>query len=611
MPMLEKSYDGDYSIQWQLENYIASHLRDCVHFEIFKAQGIDITETGVLVTDVIVTEASVNIRAHYPLRVRKEGVVENKKEFFTSVPVRLGRIYRLASEIRNYEMSSIFLERNTMNLISIYSRIDSEYLPPMYGGLHFRPCSDIVYWMYNDVKEDMKEVLIANVPYLHVADSDFEPMVIVDPDEDNRKIRQGVYDNMVHKVSDNIYPFINVDFDHLEEMPLDVDFGGFGLLEPNTFEVDMIFSQLCMFEYQFGYNLKYPVLVTLTDSKSNINNREYIFQFPLQVILKDNFPRVRYSDAFGTSDLPTARSECEPKQRLSGDVRVSVVDYSNNGIDSATIMFQCGPSMVYDFDENGSVSGMQTFADRCYMGATNQGVYESRFPQCVGGGLLTVRKEGYVSKTEHIGDTVQDEDKVLSIQLDRVYELDVDVEKLFVKPPGTDGIVLSDGHVVSCNAAESAQGLLDYENAIIRLTKTDSENGELRSPSIAHFKPGNTSTISIAPGDYTVDIMLLRNERFNGEMTLKKHSQSKEIPEGFGTKTIKYPDKDILLPSAFTGGVLFNWTIDVSTLEQTDSISFKIFDEGPPVVIDGVGAPLNHRESCSRLNYNRVQPTLR
>ena len=57
---------------------------------------------------------------------------------------------------------------------------------------------------------------------------------------------------MEHKVSDDIYPFIRADFSFRDSFPLELEFGSYGLLEPNSFDVDLIFSQLCMFEYQFA-----------------------------------------------------------------------------------------------------------------------------------------------------------------------------------------------------------------------------------------------------------------------------------------------------------------------------------------------------------------------
>ncbi len=619
MPALEKSYDGDYSIEWQLEDYVDNHMESCLDdFKVFEPQGIDVAEMGVLKTDVIMTDNNVNFKLHYPINVYKpDGDMESLSDFYAEVPVRLKRIYTLAKEIRDHEMQSVFLERDTRNLITLYSRIDSDYLPPMYGGLHFEQCSDRVFWLYNDVYSNFKDMLIANIPYLRVADTSNGLITVNDPDEKNRKIRQGIYNNMVQDVSDDAYPSISADFSYRKDFPLQLDFGGYGLLEPNSFQVDLLFSQLCMFEYQFAYNVKYPVLVTLTDSKSELDGRDYMFEFPMEVVLKDNFPRVRYTDAFGSAPEPAVASECEPEQRLSGNITINVVDPSGNGIDDANVYFQCGPSMVYDFYDNGTVKDIKQFADKCFMGTTDNGILRERFPQCQKSGMVTISRDGYAKRTELIGDTLQGKDRTMTFTMDKIYSMKLDVKKYFVKPPDgqTDrpGVVVDDNDdVTACNVYDTGSSLQSYENALIRLTKTDLDKGELTGPSVAYYSPGNTSNISISPGTYHIEIILMRNERFNGEMTIKKHSESKKI-EGTlvsDSKTIYYPDEDVLLPSVFTGGAMFNWTVTREELESGSTVTFHVFDEGAPKTLEEVSVPLKHREGCSELNPDLVRPVI-
>ncbi len=620
MPPLEKEYDGDGSIQSSLEQYIEDNLDSCLDsFSVFDAQGIDVAECGVLNATVMFTESAVSVRLNYPLNIYyPDDRMETKSEFYATIPVRLARVYRLAKQIRDYEMQTVFLERDTQNLISIYSRVNKDYLPPMYGGLEFKPCSDEVYWLYNDVYDDMKEVLVANTPYLRIARTNFEPISIDDPNEGNRQIRQGVYDGMIYNVSGDSYPLINVNMGYWDSFPMELDFGRHGLLEPKSFAVDLVFSKICMLEYEFYYSLKYPLLVTLTDSGSKIDNKDYLFQFPIQVVLKDNFPRVRYSDVFGEIQKPDVKSECEPEQRLSGDIKLNIVDQDNNGIDGVNVYFQCGPQVIYEYYPNGTLMNLTPFADRCFMGSSRQGIFESRFPQCQGGGLLMLSNSGFLSRTEMIGDTKAGEDRTMTFRMEKVYPLKVDVEKLFVKPPSetagpNPGVVVDDsGGVAACHPDSEPTSMQGNEQAIIRLTKTDPENGEMPVPSIAFFSPRNTSEISIGPGTYTVDIMLIRNERFQGEMTIKKDSESKTTSSGplGGEETITYPDKDIFLPSVFSGGAVYNWTVTADDLEKSGTITFSVFDEGPPRIMEDIGTPLDHRQGCSELNYAKIQPRL-
>jgi len=186
---------------------------------------------------------------------------------------------------------------------------------------------------------------------------------------------------------------------------------------------------------------------------------------------------------------------------------------------------------------------------------------------------------------------------------------------MYVKPatrshePDPGIISDDDGKVLQCNVGDQPKNLASYESAIVRFTKLDKENGDLRTPGIALFNPRNVSKIKLAPGKYSFDIMLLRNERYNGEMTIEKESQKKVIEKGFGQEeTIYYPEEDISLPSIYSGGAIFEWDVGAQELENANIVTFYIFDEGAPELIEDIAVPLKHREPCSQMN--NVRPRL-
>jgi len=80
----------------------------------------------------------------------------------------------------------------------------------MYGGIKFAPCGKRVFWMYDNVRDNFQEMLSRNIGFIHVDNTNFERIMIgkdEEPDKDRREIRQGVFDRMINKVSDNSYPF--------------------------------------------------------------------------------------------------------------------------------------------------------------------------------------------------------------------------------------------------------------------------------------------------------------------------------------------------------------------------------------------------------------------
>ena len=56
---------------------------------------------------------------------------------------------------------------------------------------------------------------------------------------------------------------------------------------------------------------------------------------------------------------------------------------------------------------------------------------------------------------------------------------------------------------------------------------------------------------------------------------------------------------------------MFFWNVTSAELESGDIIQFSIFDEGPPVTVEQVGAPLLHREACAGLLPELVEPNIK
>ncbi len=626
IPELEKDYSGDLSIQDQIESYVTSNMFECLgDLSTFNDQGINVAIAGETSTEITFTNSNTMIELQLPLDITYTDKTELIDEFEVTIPVALKKTHQLAKEIAEYEYDTQFLEYNTRNLITMYSDISSEYLPPVSSGLAFTDCGEFTYWLYNDVEDDFKSMLTSNIPFLQVDNTDYIRYTISDEDEPNdndRELRQGVFDHMIQTVSSNKYKSISANFNYYSDFPLELDLGSKGLIQPNVFEIDAYVMKLCMFDYSFSYDIKYPVLISLTDESSSVNNQEFVFQFPLMTVLKDNYPRVRLSDVLSNLSYPDEDDEvpsylCSPEQRLSGDINVVVKDENNQPIDDVIITFQCGPDYVYEYDENGTITSVNKFSDICFIGKTETGVMTEQFPPCNGGGMVNLKHADYLSTSELTGTIEQDSSLTLTYTLPTVYTKNIEVRKFYVKPPAeqeeniTDpGVVLDeDYNVTECNLRIEDKPLQPYEQALVTLTKTDTENGNLNSAPVTLYSLDETNTIDIAQGTYNVEINLMREERYPGEMTIKANSQSMVVPNGtFSSETFYYPEDDVLIEQAFTGGASYSLQISKEDLENSDTIIFYVFDEGPANRIEEVGQPLEHIETCSELNYDMIEP---
>ena len=636
IPELEKTVENDNSIQDQIERYIEEKMPDCLNnFEALTETGLQIEQTGELTVETTLNENSVDITATLPINIIQESATTTQESFSALVPVALKKSYTLARGIAEHELDTLFLEQQTRNLLAMYSQVDKDYLPPMAGGLRFEPCANRVFWFYNAVETDVQQMLAGNIPYLKIAGTSYDEITVdkkMEADDETRELRQGVFDGFTQYLDEQLlgdmsYDTMTASINYQTNYPMELYFGnniGYGLLQPSVFEINVLIANLCMFEYNYLYNLKYPVVVSVVDPESTIEGNAFVFQFPMQVVIKNNYPRIKLNDVLRdvyripeTTEEPTY--QCDPEQRLSAESTVTVEDPKGAPVGGAVITFQCGPTYVYEYDINGTVSAVNKFADTCHMGTTDEnGELTTTFPPCIGSGVITVQHPNYVEKSAATGDIVQGKSFEETIKLDKVYTREISIQKYFIAPPGPTneegiGVHLDEaGNVIACNVNMDPKEFFAYESAIISLTKLDTENGMLNAAPIAVYEvaTGEPTTLDVAPGEYYVDIMLLREERYMGEMTIKANSESLQTTSTVGTDTIYYPEEDVLIPQTFTGGAVFLWNVTAAELESGDLIQFSVFDEGPPTTVEQVGAPLLHREACATLLPELVEPSI-
>ena len=631
IPQLYKSYTDDNSIQDQLEQYITMNVNLCLNdFNEFKGQGMQITAQKELQTSVIIGETDVTIAVTYPLQVSASSAVvaeKNQKsytleKFSASKSVRLKKIYELGRDIVVHETESVFMEGSVRKLMAAYSRNDDSSFPPMYGGIEVKECSELDYWLVEDIKEDFKTMLQHNLPFMRIDNTATQPIVVTQADEadvEKRKVRQGVYDGLRTKISNKDYQGIETWFNFHPSYPFDLYLGSNGAVFPSRLKVDALLLNFCIFDYSFIYDITFPLVISLQDTQSSLNNKPYFFQFPVQVILKENYPRVRVLDLIAPDFEPSA-SECSGKYPTSGNT-VSVTDAkTNKPVEKALIYFQCGPENLITYKEDGTYDKIVEFADRCFIGSTNeQGVFAGNLPQCGGGGMIVVEKKDYDEVTKLVGNVLNNGDVQAEVNLLPLKEFNLQIKKFFAAPPPVEGqsssyqgiVVDNKNRILECNLHPEPAALQEYERAMVSINKLNTLGGSISASQVMEYQLGSKSSepdlhknsLKLAPGFYQAEIMLLRDERYDGEMTIIKNSQSIHIP---GTafskgKTIYYPESDVEIPTTISGGSKFVFEIKPGDLDK-NTIIFYVIDEGIPTVLEQVGTPSEHIAACTMLN---------
>lgn len=645
MPKLEKTSTMDNSIQDQLERYITENLPICLNnFKAFKEQGTlvePVEPSASITTNVIFTDEDVVINVNYPIIIKKDekegekgGESKKLENFNANIKARVKKTYEFAKEIAAYEQTTTFLEQNTMNLVTIYGRVDKDYLPPIFGGMEIRDCGDMVYWMEDDVNSMFKQVLNLNLPFLKLQNSEVEKIIVDNKqqsDKEKQATSQGIFDMMVKSTSEkNKYPGMNVLFEYKPNFPLYLSVGQKGMIRPPT-QVDFnyLFGRKCVFVYKFPYSFKYPVLVTLVDKKSSISQQPFMFQFPLQVVTKANFPRIAIKDALNLASPEKETYLCSVAQRTSGESTVTVLDKeTTTPLSDAMVYYQCGPSFVEEFDENGTLTNSTPFSEKCFIGKTdNTGKFTSKFPPCWGGAMLSVEKPHYAEDSVLLGDVSPSEKFTTALELSPMTKLTLNLKKYYVIPPVDDadisaatsagtplkqGVVIKDGQVVACNLYTLPGDLDKNEEAVVTLRKIDPTFSSSNPYTISLYNPNELPEIELAPGTYQVDIMLIKNQKWKGELDIKKNQESIHISGTLipykASKDIYYPDETQEVESLISGGSQYTTVISEESLKGAKEMILFVFDEGKPAKIKDYFGAMGHREACSLINYNKVQP---
>ncbi|MCX6711963.1 MAG: hypothetical protein NT139_02935 [Candidatus Woesearchaeota archaeon] len=370
-------------IEKQINDYVNNNLESCLnHFYLFPEFNIDYNKIN---TQTEIGDNQILINVNMPMTISREDFTFNLDDFYVSKDSSLGKLYNIAKKIQDKENSEYFLEQKTLDFMVTYKEIP-------YNGIDFN-CAPKV-WTKTKVIEDFKSILEANIPYYKIEGTNYA----VNANHEYYIIKNsGISDNSV-----------NVNFAYNKDWPFAVDIEpGDEILkgEPYTSGsgvTGFLMSLFCLNNYHFIYDIKYPVLITVSDDKGS-------FQFATQVIINHNQPRE--NRFIVDQDYSSDSIIC--KNKLT-DMTVYVLTYDNIGntipLKNASISFNC-------------------FTSTCDIGKTevqNNGdvALKAKFPQCMNG-FVIASKEGYSTEKTMIS---SNQEAVLTMILEPIYEKNLDVK---------------------------------------------------------------------------------------------------------------------------------------------------------------------------------------
>ena len=550
----------DSSIEVQVDRYVNKNLNKCLNdFSDFEDQGFEVRELGKITTTTTIRQDDVLVSIDYPLEIKKGEVKSKVSQFFTTIDINLKKIHELAFMVTSDEINYHFLELNALNLISGFSDINNEKLPPMAGSKF--ELSSPVYWTKPDVKTKLGEILMSYVPLLQVEDTlNYQERIFDD------SIKQRVYSQMVIPSYGDSYKKLGVDFRYLGWWPIYFDINTkSGIIMPESASTNLLPLDIGIQRYNFLYDISYPVVITI-NSPDAFYGKGYSFKFALEANIRNN-EAINSSFVSLKGKSAEASMFCDINKRNSGNIKITTADaQTNEALDNVMVYYSCG-------DES------------CFMGETkikdDKAILEIKFPICAGG-VITFTKPDFLGYSEFLSTEI-DKDMILPLtKLEPFVYKNIEIKKKKI-------VKTDDGWIFNNNAF----GLSGNEQAIITLERIG-KNGEEEFSAAAEYtgSQDEPSELRIVPGKYKVNIQLILNEKIviPEEKKMLLFFQIATLPE-------------IELNPFPAGGIVFDETIAWNTGDIANYNNIEFYS----LYIDIPGIPESERKHDDIDEMNKIE----
>jgi len=465
---------GENSIEQGLDDYVTAHINDCVNnFEPFNDQ-FDVAVTGPVSTETIISENNVGFKLNYPLAVSVKGSAskEDIPYFYAAQDVNLKNIYLLAKNIFDAESKQNFLELTTMNLISIYSGVDKDRLPPI-STIEFTGGSPQM-WTRTGVKEMFQNDILPYLSFVRIAGTD-NGNTVVSTEADNYTLyAQGIYHSLTYKFSndtydldaDIIYPYSDI---YLNIGNSEIIKGEKLFIDPHL-QFITNFVGFSMTQYKFKYDISYPLIVKITDPAA-FNGEGYIFNYAMEANIRQNVPvngNITIINVGGVNGVDL-NSEL---QKVNRTITINTIDrHTKKPLPDVLVTYTCGQTYNIGATELSSTGKKATLEDR--------------FPYCQFGGQISFEKEGYMGTTMDYNNPEGTDAKSFDIELWPIQEKNIQVQKR--TPQNVQNIVRATSNIMQVYKSE-ASNLTVNDSIFLNLARINESAGEQDIPIIGFLQ---------------------------------------------------------------------------------------------------------------------------
>jgi hypothetical protein len=367
--------DDELSIQSQLERYVDEKLNDCLHsYVVFTEQGFTVDAGDIENVEITIGDGFVGVFVDMPVEVSKGDADTDMNKFYSKIPLDLKRYYEVANNIMVLEKNISFMEKQSLDLLQIYSGVDVSKLPPTSGAtFEFVPT---VLWNTQEVEQNIKQQIASKVSLLQFAGTNNfyrhqYPVSSLTP------LYQKTYDNMILPLEDATDLDVRFDYNGWDPYVRVNDENG--VIKPNSVVTHYWLLHFGMQEYNTIYDVSYPTLVTIHDEQA-LDGDGYSFSIALEANIRGNRPAEHDQAVVTKLAALTPTMVCDPSKYDTQPLKTIVVDsFSGEPVPAV----QIGLTIPDQSD--------------CVIGITDtEGEFESTYP-AVYGGVLSLIKEGYLT----------------------------------------------------------------------------------------------------------------------------------------------------------------------------------------------------------------------
>lgn len=375
----------------ELDSYVSEQVSQC-SFDELTSRGYSMSYEGKPIVKTTIKEDAIIAEVEWPVTISLGETTKRVTSHKVNMESQFGSLYDTAKRIFDKENSEMFFEEYTIDAITLNA-----------------PTTDVVLgcapkiWSKDQVKEDIKGALVANIPSVRFIGSYYK---LRNKEEKyfEKDLGKAVTDKQVNIIYDKRLPTA------IEIVPSDNDMMR---ADPVGLQEGMGILGFCYVPYHFVYSINYPVIVQVFDGKFNM------FQFPMIVYVKNNQQRnaTQY-------EQPEEFENQLCKYKVQ-DFEVRTVDKEGKPVD-AEVSFKCGGSS-------------------CPIGRATDGELKGSFPQCVNG-FIVAQKDGYADAKAQVS---TNEPGMAEIPMKRMHNL-----SLVVFADSTMALGKNDTAMISFNSAD-------------------------------------------------------------------------------------------------------------------------------------------------------------